>query len=77
MERVVIKKDFHGYYLDDALQEVELIIGKVRSQQKTEEVEFITGHGVIRKEIVKLLCEYGLEEHQDIGNSGIIIATIE
>ena len=72
----MIKIDFHGKPLEDALLEVEKLIDGVRLNKKTEEAEFITGHGVIKKEIVKLLEGYEIE--YEIGfNQGIIKAVIE
>ena len=73
----MIKRDFHGYALCDAIQEVELIIGDVRKKGITESAEFITGHGAIRIAITEIFNSYHLTIHAQIGNNGTLVATIE
>lgn len=73
----VIKRDFHGFKLEDALREVDIIIGAVRIQGQTESAEFITGHGVIQKELLALCEQHGLESSISWTNSGVITVTIE
>ena len=73
----MITKDYHGYYLDEALADVERVIGRVRVAGKVEQAEFITGFGVIRTEIFNLLERYSLEPTHKIGNEGTIIVIIE
>ena len=73
----MIKRDFHGYLLDDAIHEVEMIIGQVRSSGKTEEAEFITGHGKIQIAVLDLLNDYHINSSIQLGNTGVVVATIE
>lgn len=73
----MIKKDFHGWKLEDAEHEVHLIIGDVRSNGASENAEFITGHGIIKKSIQDILKQYGLNSETQWGNSGVIVVTIE
>jgi len=69
--------DFHGLKTSEALLIVEQIISKVRQNKTTELVSFITGHGVIRDEVLKLLQSYNLSAKLQIGNDGVIIVMIE
>ena len=74
----MIKRDFHGWLLDDAIQEIHNIVGDVRNGSKTEHAEFITGNGVIKSDIISLLnSEYGIKTNAQLGNSGVLVATIE
>jgi molecular chaperone GrpE (heat shock protein) len=61
----------------DTLFEVELIIGKVRNEQKSEQAEFITGLGTTREKLFNLLESYSLEPVYPTYNPGMIIVTIE
>lgn len=72
----MIRRDFHGWTVDNATQAVELIVGDIRMRAVTEDVEFITGHGPIRDAVFDLLTLYNLSPKQQLGNSGVIIATI-
>lgn len=73
----MIKCDFHGYKLEDALREVEVIIGEVRTAGNTEVAEFITGHGFIQKGLLTLCEQYGLDAKISWTNSGAINVVIE
>lgn len=73
----MIRRDYHTFRLHEALQDVESIIGTVRSSGKSEEAEFIVGHGVIRNELNYLLANYGLTPTIQLSNAGVIICTIE
>lgn len=73
----MIRKDFHGYLLADAIQEVELIIGDIRNRGVTEQVEFITGHGKIQIAITELFNSYHIAYNIQLGNSGVVVATID
>jgi hypothetical protein len=73
----MIERDFHGYLLDDALREVELIIGDIRKRGVTEEVKFITGHGKIQIGILELFNDYHIGANIQLSNSGVIVATID
>ena len=73
----MIKRDFHGYKVEDAKRAVEDIIGQCRLSNGFTIAEFITGHGVIQKELLALCEEYGLEAHVSWANTGVISVLIE
>jgi hypothetical protein len=73
----MIRRDFHGYLLDDAIHEVEMIIGDVRNRGMSEEVEFITGHGKIQIAIMELFNDYQISSNIQLSNTGVVVATIE
>ena len=68
----MIKRDYHGYKLDEALNDFECIVNQVRMCGESEELTIVTGHGVIQKEIMSL-CEK-LRIHATVSwtNSGAI-----
>ena len=70
-------KDYHGWTVEKALQDVDLIIGQVRNQGKSELYEFITGHGAIKPSLMVHLQEYGLISSTKLGNSGVVCVVIE
>lgn len=72
-----MKLDFHGKTLADALREVEVLINEVRLKQSSQACEFITGHGIISKELIRLLSEYQIECTPQLANAGILQAIIE
>ena len=70
--------DFHGKKLQHAKMVVHGIVNEVRLLNFSTEYRFITGHGIIKREIIKFLKEdYGIEAREELGNSGIIRAYIE
>ena len=73
----MIRKDYHGYKLEEALRDFEDIIGQCRVKNAYTKAEVVTGHGVIQKEILALCEEYGLEAHVSWANTGVICVTIE
>jgi len=73
----MIKRDFHGYKLEDAVDAVHAIVGDVRTAGRTESAEFVTGHGVIQKELISLCEQYGLTANVSWSNSGVINVVIE
>jgi hypothetical protein len=73
----MIRRDYHAFRLHEALCDAEDVVGSIRSSRKTEDAEFIVGHGVIRNELVKLLEGYGLAPRVQLGNRGVILCTIE
>ena len=78
MNRKKINRDFHGYPLHEAIAEVERIISDVRMQQTQATAEFVTGHGVIQRNILSLLESYKLSDASiSMSNSGVIKVTIE
>jgi hypothetical protein len=73
----MITRDYHGCTLLDALNEAASLISDVRTLGESVDVEFITGNGVIRTELYKLLKHYRLDPYYKLGNSGSIICTLE
>lgn len=73
----MIKRDFHGWLVQDAVREVHNIIGESRNRSKIENAEFITGHGVIKVELIELLKQYDLTPEVQWGNTGVVVVTIE
>ena len=73
----MISRDYHGFYLDDALHDLELVVGGVRQAGKTEYAEIITGFGAIKGAVYTRLKMYGLDPSWKIGNEGAIVVTIE
>ena len=73
----MIKRDFHGVRYEEAMRTVDDIISEVRIAGKTESAEFITGHGVIQRELICLCEQYGLDARVSWTNSGVINVTIE
>jgi len=73
----MIKRDFHGWLVEDALQEVHNIVGESRNRSASDNAEFITGHGVIKSELIELLKQYGLTPEVQWGNSGVVVVAIE
>lgn len=73
----MIKRDFHGHTVDQAVRDVEDIIGQCRIKNAVTKAEFITGHGVIQERLLALCEEYGLEAQVSWANSGVISVLIE
>lgn len=75
----MITLDFHGYTLEQAMIKAHDTVGqyRMRGGGRPMEVEFITGHGIIHHELVKLLQKYGLTPSTKLGNTGIIVCNIE
>jgi hypothetical protein len=40
-------------------------------------VFLIVGHGPIRDRMLEIYNEYGIAAQQDLGNAGVIVATVE
>jgi hypothetical protein len=73
----MIKRDFHGYKLEDAIDAVHFMISDVRTAGRTESAELVTGHGIIQKELISLFEQYGLTANVSWSNSGAINVVIE
>lgn len=73
----MITRDYHNFTLLNALIDAERVISDIRLKQKTLDVEFITGHGIIQTELMKLLVSVGLNPSYKLGNDGCIICIIE
>ncbi len=69
--------DYHEYTLADALAHAERFVFVTRTKKRTMDVEFITGRGVIQRELMNLLQTMGLNPSLKMGNDGCIICTIE
>ncbi len=72
----MIVRDYHGWSFDDAMNDVHNIISDVRMRRTTEHVEFITGYGIIRGELIKLLLAYELDPTVKMSNTGTIVVEI-
>ena len=74
----MINRDYHHHRLDEALSDAEHLIGVVRMDDRgPEQARFITGYGVIREELFKLLERYDLEPTYELSNPGAILVVIE
>lgn len=71
-----MRKDLHGYRIDDAIQEVEHIVGIARNSGDTIHAEFVTGHGQIRSAVWQVLEQYDLEPRHVFGNTGVIVCEV-
>lgn len=69
--------DLHGHYLDEAINQVHLIVGQVRMTEQPEDWCFITGSGVLQSAVIKELESYGLKTHVPAENLGVIHVNIE
>ncbi len=73
----MITRDFHGYSLAHALHELEATIALIRCEGRPQDVEFITGRGIIRDRIIIQLKEYDIQPSLKLGNSGVVKAYID
>lgn len=77
----MIKRDYHGFTLEQAMANAHDVVGFCRAQalrnSRPVDAEFITGHGIIRDELLKLLQSYGLTPNVQLGNTGVIVCVIE
>lgn len=77
----MIRKDYHHFKLHEAIQDVENTISAFRmnrmTKYSTEDAEFIVGHGIIRDKLMEFLNAYGLSPTIQMGNSGVILCTLE
>ena len=72
----MITRDFHGWTVEDSINEVHRIIGNVRMLGIEEQVEFITGHGIIQNAIMGELVLQGLNPSIQLSNSGVVTVVI-
>lgn len=71
------KIDFHGVPTAEAIEKIEKVIDEIRMSGKPDIVEFITGHGVIKREARDLLQhKYGFEIFSPLSSPSIKV-TIE
>lgn len=73
----MIKADFHGYKLNEAIQCVHSMVSNVRRDFETCQCELITGHGIIRDSVIQVLKSYGLNPTIKLGNSGVVTCLVE
>ena len=77
----MIRRDYHGFTVKLALQDLEELITGVRMNalptKLAKDAEFIVGHGQIRKELIQRLEFYGCAPRQKLGNQGIIVCVIQ
>jgi hypothetical protein len=69
--------DYHNFTLEDALAHAERLVFVVRTKRRTDDVEFITGFGVIRNELMERLKTLGLSPSLKLGNEGVIVCVIQ
>ena len=69
--------DYHHFALADALSNAERLVFVTRTKRQVIDAEFITGHGVIQTELMNLLKTLGLSPSIQLGNSGVVVCTIE
>lgn len=72
-----IERDFHGLTVLEASRQLHQVISNVRMTLGSAHVFLIVGHGPIRDKMFEIYREYGISAQQDIGNAGVIVATIE
>ena len=73
----MINRDYHHHRLDEALSDADRLIGLIRMGSDSEQARFITGFGVIRTELFKMLENYGLEPTYELSNPGAILVVME
>jgi hypothetical protein len=73
----MIRHDFHGWTLRDAVQEIDRIVGDVRGKGSVKQAMLITGNGVIKHAIMEKLKEYKLNPEEQWGNTGVVQVVIE
>jgi hypothetical protein len=75
MKKVEI--DFHGFSLLDALNIVDAVVNKARIFNTHYDCTFITGRGIIKKELLEVLkVTYKLNPFVPFYNDGMILVEI-
>lgn len=74
---IMIEKDFHNLTLEQTRLDVDYIVGKVRMENATQEVHFITGQGNVQREVIISLEAYGIRSTLKLGNHGVVVALVE
>jgi len=69
--------DLHGYKLEDAIDYVENLIGKIRLSGNEEVIKIITGRGIIRNELRKYFDSQGIDHRFELGNDAVFIITVD
>lgn len=73
----MITRDFHGWMIEEALDEVHRLVSATRMLKTTMQIELITGHGVIQNAVMEELEKQGLSPSIQLGNSGVVTVIIE
>ena len=73
----MITRDFHGWTVDEAIDEVYSLVDAARMMETEVQVELITGHGVIQGVVMKALEAHGLNPSIKMSNSGVVIVIME
>jgi len=73
----MVRRDYHNHTLEQAMRDADALIDGIRMSGNTEDCEFIVGHGVIRDILMANLRSYGFVPSAQLGNSGVIVCTIE
>jgi len=73
----MISRDYHGWTLEDAENDIHNLIGYVRAKGRSTDVQFITGNGKHKEQVLAIMAGYDLRAAEQIGNSGCIVAEVE
>lgn len=73
----MIVRDYHGWTLTEAEHDIHNLVGYIRAKGKSSLVQFITGNGEHKKQVLTMMKEYALKVDEQIGNSGCIVAEVE
>ena len=75
----MIRRDFHGWTVDAAAEELHRIIGGIRQAgfADPQDVQLIVGHGPIHEKMFEVFQWYGIQAQTMIGNPGVIVASVE
>lgn len=73
----MIERDYHGWLAEDALKDIDKIIGQVRLSGAQEQAEFVTGFGKIQHQVFEALESYSLEPEYKTSNQGSILVVID
>jgi hypothetical protein len=75
--KIIYRKNYHGWKLEEAISDVEMLISRARMSNEPIYTEFITGNGKIKNTLLKILKEYGINGQEQLGNSGVIVSNLE
>lgn len=69
--------DLHGYLVEEAIDYIENVIGKIRLENREDIIKVITGHGKIQRELMFYLLKNKIEHQFEIGNKGAVLIIID
>jgi len=69
--------DFHGDRLEEAVEEIHRVVSETRAKRAFVELKVITGHGIIKSSVKRILEGYGLHPKDQIGNTGVVLCDVE